>query len=190
MVFVVDDDDVTMIDYVQSDLPVVSLEHSGGGMGPPMNAAALKYAPDFDIVGFIGDDHKFRTPGWDERIEEALIPGGFAYGNDLARDDIPTEVFISSEIVLELGWFCLPGAYHLYLDNTWADLGNMTNSLYYLPDVIIEHQHPIYGKAETDEGYKRVNAPAIYSHDGTLYGQWIDSGQRDLDLLKVRKHLR
>jgi hypothetical protein len=34
-----------------------------------------------------------------------------------------------------------------------------------LPNVIIEHLHPIAGKAEMDEGYARVNQPKWYEED-------------------------
>ena len=189
MIFVVDEDDEDFMDYIKAGLPVVTYDHSGGGMGPPMNAAAIDQAPHYDIVGFLGDDHRFRTKGWDEAISEALVAGGFAYGNDLIRSDIPTNVFITSDIVLELGWFCLPGAYHLYLDNTWADLGNMTDSLSYLPEVIIEHVHPTVGKTDVDAGYQRVNHPAMYQHDSQVYGKWCEN-QRAIDIERIGRWLK
>jgi len=189
MVFVVDKDDDTFDEYVKTMVPIVSYDHSGGGMGPPMNAAAADLAPMYEIVGFLGDDHRFRTRYFDEQIETALAGGGFAYGNDLARKDIPTQVFITSDIIQALGYFCLPGAYHLYLDNTWADLGNGAECLYYLPDTIIEHAHAFYGKAQMDEGYERVNHPSMYQHDAQIYRKWVESGQRERDIETVRKCL-
>jgi hypothetical protein len=187
MVFVVDEDDATFSDYVRAKLPVVTYQHEGGGMAPPTNAAAADLAPHYDITGFTGDDHRFRTAGWDVAITEAN--GGFVYGNDLIRNDIPTQIFIRSSIVLALGWFCLPGAKHLYLDNTWRVLGDASGSLVYLPDVVIEHAHPFFGRGEMDEGYARVNAPAMYEHDNAVFQAWMNSGQAELDIETVRKAL-
>jgi hypothetical protein len=188
MVFVVDKDDPDWDAYVAVKVPVVTYDHEGGGMGPPMNAAAADYAAsgEHSIVGFIGDDHRFRSLGWDVAIGRALENGGMAYGNDLARQDIPTAVFISSDIVRALGWFCLPGAKHLYLDNTWAQVGREAGCLMYLPDVIIEHAHPFFGRGQMDEHYARVNHPSMYAHDEKVYREWNMSGQAQRDIETVR----
>lgn len=190
MVFVVDADDDRFFDYVKQQVPIGTYKHEGGGMGPPLNAAIEDLAPKYDIVGFIGDDHRTRTKGWDEVVERCLTEhAGFAFANDLIRNDIPTQVFVSSKIILALGWMSLPGAKHLYLDNTWATLGSGAGCLFYLPDVIIEHVHPLFGKGQWDEGYARVNAPTMYEHDSKVYGAWIESGQMEKDVATVRQAL-
>lgn len=187
--FVVDYDDPEREAYVDAGVPYVSFDHEGGGMGPPMNAAAAEYAKTFDIIGFVGDDHRFRTKGWDKQVGSVLSKPsiGMTYGNDLARKDIPTQVFIRSEIVRALGWFCLPGAHHLYLDNTWSDLGWGAETMAYMDGVVIEHAHAFYGKSEMDEGYQRVNAPEMYSHDAAVYQRWRASGQARVDIEMVRR---
>lgn len=186
MIFVVDADDPTIEEYRALDLPVQSYAHSGG-MGAALNAAAEAWWGDCSVLGFVGDDHRFRTPGWDQKFEELFTEKiGFAYGNDLARNDIPTQVFISSSIVGALGWMALPGAIHLYLDNAWQLLGSEANCLYYAKDIVIEHAHAFYGKAAMDEGYERVNAPAMYQHDADVYAAWISSGQAEKDVALVK----
>jgi hypothetical protein len=55
---------------------------------------------------------------------------------------------------------------HLYIDNYWLELAGAAGCLTYLPDVVIEHMHPAYGKAEWDESYRRVNSPEMYGADG------------------------
>jgi hypothetical protein len=189
MTFVVDADDDTFEAYIKEGLPVVTYDHEGGGMGPPMNAAALDHADIYDHIGFIGDDHLFRTQGWDEVFEKVLAEKGMVFGNDLTRKDIPTQVFMRSSIVKALGWFCLPGARHLFLDNTWVALGAGAQTLVWREDIIIEHAHPFYGRGEMDEGYARVNQPEMYEHDGALYRGWVDSGQAAKDVETVRRTL-
>lgn len=188
MIFAVDPDDPTLAQY--QEVPVLVVSKGGSGMGFPLNEAAMKLVDSADILGFVGDDHRFRTPGWDHAIRKALKAGGIAYGNDLGRPELPTQVFISSSIVKALGWMALPGAHHLYLDDTWAELGRRAGCLHYLEEVIIEHMHPEYGKASTDAGYQRVNAPSVYSHDNSLFRQWVDSGQADIDAATVRSVLQ
>lgn len=189
MLFVVDRDDPTLAEYNKA-VPTATFEHSGGGMAAPLNAAVAKLASHYDVIGFVGDDHRFRTPGWDTAFARILTDkGGFAFGNDLARHDIPTQVFISSNILQALGWMCLPGAKHLYLDNTWRELGVRANCLYYFPDVIVEHIHPFYGKGQMDEGYQRVNAPSMYNHDRMVFEQWLIDGV-DQDVATVKEAIR
>jgi hypothetical protein len=185
MSFIVDADDPTFVQY--EHLPMLTYEHEGGGMGPPLNAGAVDVAPKCDIVGFIGDDHRFRTSGWDQTITEALasIGGGIAYGDDLAqRQNLATQVFISSSIVMALGWMALPGAKHLFLDNTWMTLGGSMSRLIYVPQVVIEHMHPYFGKGEMDEGYERVNASPVVEHDRAAYEAWVRDGARE-DIAKA-----
>jgi hypothetical protein len=67
-----------------------------------------------------------------------------------------------------------PGCFHLFFDNFVKQLGLDLECLRYLPDVIIEHLHPVAGKAEMDAGYERVNAPKWY----------------EADLLTLQKYLR
>jgi hypothetical protein len=51
--------------------------------------------------------------------------------------------------------------------------------------VTIEHRHPIAGKAQWDDGYLRVNAPEIASHDAQAYEAFVADGL-DADVAKVR----
>lgn len=190
LVFVVDDDDES---GYGAPLPVLTVPRKGSMNGALQEAVDLQNASNHsvDYFGFIGDDHRFRTPGWDERILSVLEDqgGGFAYANDLYQGvALPTQVFVNSSIVKALGWFGLRGAKHLYLDNTWKILGDAADCLFFFPDVVIEHMHPAVGKADWDEAYKRVNAPEMYNHDRVVYEEWLASGF-DEDIKRVRRAL-
>lgn len=191
---IVDENDPTIgvyFDYNEDvNLPIemVPKEHTGN-MNLALNYVAPRLAEEYDVIGFVGDDHRFRTPAWDVIVGEALEYGGFAYGDDLAqREALPTQVFISSPIITALGWMGLPGAKHLYLDNTWRMLGARAECLHYLPDVVIEHLHPAHGKGQWDENHLRVNTPALYDHDGKVYEQWLATAAEG-DIAKVRAAL-
>jgi len=186
LAFIVDDDDPTAEAYPAGSYVV---PRGRPGMADALNRIATLECGKHDIIGFVGDDHRFRSQGWDRRIEQALDIGGFAYGNDLFQGpNLPTAVFISGRIVEKLGWFCPPAQKHLYLDNAWKLLGERSGSLHYLPDVIIEHMHPAAGKAEWDEGYVRVNSVAMYDEDRIAYESWVLHSS-EADISKVRAAL-
>jgi hypothetical protein len=79
-----------------------------------------------------------------------------------------------------------PGCIHLFFDNFVKQLGIDLEVLKYLPDVIIEHLHPVAGKAEMDEGYARVNQPKWYEEDLLTLQKYIRS-QEYADLVNKLK---
>lgn len=196
LVFVVDEDDPAMEDYYrprEGRELVIRRPLHGGGMVNALNAAALdaiREWPHERVLGFVGDDHRFRTPSWDVTFLEALSDRpGFVYGNDLfwPKGEIPTQIFISTSIVKSLGWMGLPTCKHLYIDNAWMELGSATGSIRYYQNVIVEHMHPAGGKGEWDDQYRKVNSPEMYDHDAAAFTVWRDSDQFLDDVRKVQQ---
>lgn len=179
----VDDDDPRLLDYLaigmrESTFPFTVIEQPARRLGPTLNYWAIDllvnpFAPK--IIGFMGDDHRPRTEGWDRRIVEALSDRpGVAYGNDLLQGaNLPTAAFLSATIIDALGYMVPRGLVHMYLDNFWKELGTNLDALTYLEDVVIEHMHPFAGKAELDEGYQRVNAPEVYARDKRVFENYM-----------------
>ena len=179
LMFVVDKDDEEIVNY-RSAVGVeyiLEIENTTRGMAYPVNVAAKKYANEYDFFTFIGDDHRFRTPDWDIALSRAIGSApGISYGNDLLQgENLPTAVMMSKAIVSALGGMVPPKLRHLYLDNFWKKIGQDLCNLVYLPEVIIEHCHPLAGKAEWDEGYRSVNAREVYSLDALAYDSYIKS---------------
>lgn len=193
MRFIVDEDDDHLDSYRHLDLPLVVIPPQGG-MVADLNyaASAVLMDPTVTFLSFIGDDHRFRTPGWDTVFMNTLTAngGGFAYGNDLfwQHGEIPTQIMISANIVAELGWMALPSCRHLYVDNVWKELGEASNSLFYFPRFIIEHLHPAAGKAEWDEQYRLVNSEERYAADRQAFETWMAT-QASEDFESVRRAL-
>jgi hypothetical protein len=149
-----------------------------------LNAAAVENAADYKYLGFLGDDHRPRTQGWDARVIEALRNNNVVYGNDLLQgENLATAVFLRANIVSTLGYMAPPSLVHLYLDNFWMELGKAT-SIKYLPDVIIEHLHPSVGKAEWTQAYMEVNDAALYDRDHASFLKYMET-QFAADLEKV-----
>lgn len=135
----------------------------------------------------LGDDHLPRTPGWDRLLLEAIgkLGGeGIAYGNDLHQGAaLPTAPVISAGIVGALGWMMEPSLRHMFVDNVWADLGREAGCLAYVPDVVIEHQHPDAGKASGDGVYEESAAGTGVDRDA--YHRWRNERMAG-DVAKVR----
>jgi hypothetical protein len=186
----VDDDDPTLSNYerVCADRGIELTVGPRLRMCPTLNKVAVERAPHHFAVGFLGDDHRPRTNGWDERYLETLheLGTGFVYGNDLlAGERLPTQFALTSDIVHTLGAIVPAPVRHMYADNQIWDLGHAIARIRYLPDVIVEHLHPLAGKAENDAGYLEVNAPDAFEADRLIYAHWYEH-QMAADVAKLK----
>lgn len=171
--FIIDNDDPKWNEYAKNEnIKCLPADNKTGGCAASLNTGAvylLDFAkfPLYDYFVFMGDDHLPRTQNWDQAFIQALgINTGIVYGNDLLQgENLPTAFGMSRDIVEELQGMTFPGCIHLFFDNFIKQLGIDLNYLKYLPNVIIEHLHPVAGKAEMDEGYARVNQPKWYEED-------------------------
>jgi len=170
---VIDNDDPKWNEYAKSEnYKKLPADNKTGGCAKSLNTGAVlllditKY-PLYDYFVFMGDDHLPRTAGWDKAFIQALGTNtGIVYGDDLLQGaNLPTAYGMSRDLVNELRGMTFPGCVHLFFDNFVKQLGLDLEYLKYLPDVIIEHMHPIAGKAQMDEGYERVNQPKWYEKD-------------------------
>jgi hypothetical protein len=186
-----DDDDPTLGEYKQvcSGRGIELVVGPRLRMVGTLNKVAVERAPKHFALGFFGDDHRPRSHGWDKRYLDELrdLGTGIVYGNDLvAKDRLPTQVAMTSDIVQTLGWMALPALAHLWVDNVWWDLGHALNRIRYLPDVIVEHCHPLAGTAAEDDGYREVNHPDAFERDRQAYARWYQTQMPD-DVEKLAK---
>lgn len=183
-VFVADHDDPALPEYKAlldaGEIPRLMIlpDGMGGrGMCRALNYAALRYADVYEAIGFMGDDHRPRTGGWDDRVLDELdsLEPRIVYGNDLLQGpNLPTAVFMQSRMIRAMGVMAPQVMRHLYLDNFWKELGERLGGLVYMSDVIIEHLHPVNGKAEWDERYRAVNAREVDEADRTAWIAYRD----------------
>ena len=149
-------------------------------MAKPLNFAANLMRDKYRHFAFLGDDHRPRTKNWDLHFINALdeLGTGLVYGDDLLQgENLATAVAMSGDIVRALNGMVPQGMIHLYLDNFWMTLGKDLNALRYLPEVIIEHLHPIAGKAEWDDQYREVNAQEVFSADKQALDDYLASAE-------------
>ena len=125
---------------------------------------------------------------WDriliDKLEEKK--GGIAYGDDgYCGENLPTTSIISGEIIQALGWVHMPTLNYLCNDMVWRDIGHKLNCLYYVPEVKIEHMHPLAGKAEKDDTFRRTNSSESYTRDNKAFRVW-KSLQMKNDIKKIK----
>lgn len=154
-----------------------------------LNYAAPFYAAeDTFAVAFMGDDHRPRTLGWDQAYLDALreLGTGIVYGDDLLQGErLATQCAMTADIVRALGYMAPPVLTHLWVDNFWMALAGGADCLRYLPGVVVEHIHPVAGKAQWDENYQRVNSSAMYAHDRVAFEVYCRDRLAD-DIAKVK----
>lgn len=185
IVFGIDDEDPTLAEYI--DLGIPRYVGQRRGMVGTLNDIAARSWDAYDILAFLGDDHRFRTHAWDVRVSEELLTADFVYGNDLFQGEaLPTAIFMRSSVAKALGYMALPSLRHLYVDNYWLVLGKQLDAIRYLPDVIVEHMHPAIGKAQWDPGYVRVNSTGMWEHDRVAYEAWLAGDGLCTEVRKIR----
>jgi glycosyltransferase involved in cell wall biosynthesis len=186
--FAMDDDDETLEECLaickdKSRVNVVFGPRKS--MAAWTNHLALEVAGHYQLLVSMGDDHLPLSDGWDAALLKAAGTCGMAYPNDKVREDVCEVVAISSQIVQELGWMCMPGLDHYYVDNVWYDLGSRAQCLTYLPEVIVEHVHHLRSDGvERDSTYRR--AESSFPADQATYESWT-SAQRNADVETVKK---
>jgi hypothetical protein len=175
VVVAVDPDDEKLDEYrrVISDLIVLPERL---GYSRSLNIVAYQEWDQHDILGAFGDDVIFQTRGWDHKVRKALATPGIAFGDDLAHHEAhPTAVWMSTSIAKALGWLALPDCHHQYVDNAWWEIGNALGLLRYLPDVVVEHMHPAYQKAELDDTYRSVYSMPQAGIDHAAFMAWRET---------------
>ena len=178
LIVIVDDDEPQMDEYLAQGCDVLMVQKQGKGLAKPLNFAANLMKDKYRHFAFLGDDHRPRTKNWDVEFINKLdeLGTGLVYGNDLLQgENLTTAVAMTGNIVKKLGGMVPQNMIHLYLDNFWMTLGKDLNALAYMPEVILEHLHPVAGKAEWDEQYREVNAPEVYSADKKALDDYLAS---------------
>jgi predicted O-methyltransferase YrrM len=133
-------------------------------------------------VGFAGDDHLPRTIDWAKRYLTVLheLGSGMVFGDDGYQGaKLSTEWAVTADVVRRLGRMVPAPVEHMYCDNSMVDLFDGAGAIRHLPEVRIEHMHPIAGKASTDAQYQRVNHRDQFRKDRMAYEGWKRQGLAD-----------
>lgn len=195
LLVVVDDDDPEIDGYRRVMLNFAGFDWVRFECGPrlrlvgSLNRWATREATQYDFIGFMGDDHRPKTPIWDGLMAAQLrqLKTGLVYGNDLLQGKhLPTEIAMTTDIIRALGYMVPPTIQHLYADNFWLTLGREIGRIEYMEHVIIEHMHPHAGKAENDAQYDELNSGAQHEKDGHALATYVRKGlAADVEKIKA-----
>jgi hypothetical protein len=194
LILVIDDDEPREAEYraipklverrlvgfgVQRPDPPRIMQVPGGSLTKATNeAVALIWEAD-SIIGHIGDDHVFRTPGWDNAIRDALLAApGVAYARDGHGSCWASAWWTNASVIRALGWLALPGSKHLTIDDAFMDIGAGTR-LTFLTEVTIEHA---WDNRSTPFYKADVRAPQQANYEAWLRGGGYQS---DIDKLRL-----
>jgi hypothetical protein len=192
LIFVIDRDDPKLQDYAAALQPYPQAQRmikaEWEPLVPKLNSVAVKAAEEYNAVAFMGDDHLPRTLMWAHQLVEdhrMRDRAGIVYGRDGFQDQgLPTWWSVDSRVIKALGLMVPGGVQHLFCDNIIKALGEQADCLAYDPRILVEHMHPVVGKAPMDAQYERVNRMEQYIRDGAAFEAYRADGlQRDAILL-------
>lgn len=172
-VFYVDEDDLETRDFLKDKNNINTIGGERIVLSQMWNECS-KVASS-DIMMHCGDDIIFKTKDWDLKVIDAFNSFedkvAFVHGNDgYWEDRLGTHGFLHKNWVQTVGYF-VPPYFSSDFNDTWlTEVSNMVNRKIYLPDLLTEHMHPAFGKAEWDlthqerlQRHKRDNPEALYN---------------------------
>ena len=123
--------------------------------------------------GMLADDLVPKTPHWDRLLIEQAGTKSISYPNDLGgKPRLPTHPVIAGDLVRAVGWFGFPLVQHLFVDTAWKVIGERLGCLHRMPEVIVEHMHPAWNKADGDLVYKESVQRS--AGDREKFNQWVE----------------
>lgn len=184
----VDKDDRTTVDYLgdyyDHSAAFVFGDPTGDPTGP-LNREAIESKSDW--VGFIGDDSRCRTPGWDALVEG---PPGIVVPYDGTTDKghpWPSTCFVHTKIVRALGYMVPPTLHRGFFDVFWMELGNRTKCIRVI-DALFPHDNSRGDPSKPNFDPAFRVAPEVIAADERAYHEWYAT-QRHEDVRKVRHAL-
>lgn len=134
---------------------------------------------DLKWYGILSDDCAPRTEGFDVLLIRAAGRTRIASANDLKKSPRrigPCAVF-GGDLVRAMGGLVPDGFKHRYVDDVWEDMGRDLNIWTPRMDVVVEHLHPFFGKAEMDETYARAYA---FPDDQRCFTDWRNTKKAEV----------
>lgn len=179
VVFLVDDDDPTRNDYPSCTV----LGPPTGDPTGPLNAAVA--ASTSDIVGFMGDDSRFATHGWDQAVIAAMSKPSFCWGDDGHDRPWPSTCFISKKITDALGYMVPPTLRRGYFDVVWTILASLTDTEAILPGVLFPHDNSAGDPKSPNFKDAHQVPPDVIAADERAFNFWNQTQARR-DAQKIR----
>ena len=187
IVFYVDDDDLGTLAAVD-EVEGVAVIGPRIVLSECWNRCAQ--AANGQILGHMGDDIVFHTPGWDHIVRGAFEAHEdricFVHGRDGLQDErLGTHGFLHRKWVDAVGYFCPPYFAHDCNDTWLTEVADLIGRRVYLPDLHTEHLHPDAGKAELDDTYREHAEAGQRDNVAELYASLAPERQGDARKLRA-----
>lgn len=147
--------------------------------GDPCTIAKVNYgfhcAPGRAFYLMMDDDSVPITFEWDALLADRVPPWGLSYANNGFRESPASWSMVDGELLRALGWFFYPECRHLFGDVILATIARQLGGCNYIESVVVEHLHPIFGKADNDATYRRQEQWRVEDHTGYSHFQRNES---------------
>jgi len=111
------------------------------------------------VISQLGDDMEFKTPGWDSQILQSInyYDGiGVFYANDdlWGREKCCINLFVTRKMVALTEYSFMHELFPAeMIDVVWHEVGRLTKTLHFFPDIHITHHH---GSLNPDACFNRL----------------------------------
>lgn len=138
--------------------------------------------PDEPFYGFLGDDEFMETLNWDKKLIKAAGNWDIAHGNDGVNRGERAQggLCIGGRLARAVGYLAIPECWHNFgLDDLWEAVARAgACRRHYLPNVRIDHRHPLHGKGMNDACYEL--GASRYAIDQQHFFHWLRYKSKDV----------
>jgi len=152
---------------------VVRFDWENKGALAALNAIATM-KPDEPWYGFISDDARVRSPGWDTALVREAGDWFMASCGDGWQDGkrLSGAIVWGGQLLRSAGFWSPPELIHSFFDDCWEEIGKRLQIWKIRRDILVEHMHPWCGKGQDDEVYQRSYATETMRHDQEVWNAW------------------
>ncbi len=172
----VNEDDPKRAEYERLSPWPIHFVPAGSRVGDVWREVFLRF-PDEPYYGLLSDDLSPETPQWHEKMVEAAGKRHFANprGGPGWPQRMRSTICIGGDLVRAMGYLVPEGFRHNFIDDVWDLIGRTFRLVVPLHDVVVEHRHPLYGTAKTDDTY--VRGSADFEQDRERFREWRMGGE-------------
>jgi hypothetical protein len=177
-IFALDADDAESLQYLTLWRNVVVAP----GSGPVRAWNAAAQACNGRVLIQLSDD--WEPPmGWDQiilgRIGDTSKSAVLQVSDGHRTDDLLCMAILTRARYIEQGYLFHPDFFSMYSDDWFSECARRDGVVIDARDVVFEHLHPAFGKAEMDATYARSNAAERYAHGQVLLRRLMLEGDGD-----------
>jgi hypothetical protein len=201
LIFGIDKDDPTrdIVYKIAEAIPfvkIVDIKNDGKFIGINKIWNLLYPHATGDILGYIGDDMIFMTPGWDSKIIDELtnklpedkIKLVHCYDGYRDKDEISVNAFIHKKYTEILGYMCR-GEFLINWSDQWMyQTFKAFDRVKYRRDIHIQHNHWVFGQRSKDKVAERMLSDQHDSKSDALWYGLVD--ERIADVKKLSEYLK